>query len=176
MEEKKLFSPIVFEEVDPRIVALGTKSADEKIYLVLYERYDENGYKLSEFLLCKGRDDCYRSIDNLLHTYSIDINKSVVLVEVPGINLKGKAEWFMKGISNALTIYEFCKATERYFGDAAFDIEEFVDGYEDKEEEKEITMEAMKEAMNTPTAKTEAEVFGGNQELADIYNQAMKDK
>lgn len=176
MEEKKLFNPIVFDEVDPRIVALGTKSADEKIYLVLYERYDEDGNKLSEYLLCKGRDECYRSIDRLLHTYSIDVNKSVVLVEVPGINLKGKAEWFMKGISNALSIYEFCKVTERYFGDAAFDIDEFVDDNYNEKDEKEITMEVIKEAMNTPIAKTEADVFGGSQELADVYSQAMKEK
>ena len=172
MNENVGFSPVVFSSVDPRIEALGNKAAEEKIYLILYE-YNVDGDLEQKFKLCQGREDCYRTIENILNTIdNVDINKSVVLVEVPGINKNGNGEWLMKNPINAPSIYQFCKMVEKMFGDSAFDI----DSYLNEPTEEDDPVEDFKAVISGQAVRSEAEVFEGDQNMADVYNEAMKNK
>lgn len=128
------FSPIVFDNIPAPIKALGGKSSEEKLYLVLYTcpSDDSNG-----FILCEGRRDCYLSIARLLNTYTVDIHNSVVLVEVPAVNKNGNGEWMMKHPYNASSIYQFCKAVESMFPNEDFNIDDY--NYKNLEEDNDPT-------------------------------------
>jgi len=175
MNENQGFSPIVFSDVDPRIAALGNKSSEEKIYLILYEYMDnEIGDLEQKFKLCVGREDCYRTIENILATIeNVDINKSVVLVEVPGINKNGKGEWLMKNPINAPSIYQFCKMVEKMFGETAFDVDAYLN---ESSEEESNPVEDFKAVVSGQAVRSEADIFEGDQNMANVYNEAMKNK
>lgn len=117
-------SPISFDSVPAPIRALGTKSPEEKIYIVLYNRTDEDS---NGFIICEGRYDCYVSIERIVNTYPIDIHNSVVLVEVPAVNKNNNGEWMMKHPANASSIYQFCKTVEKMFPAHDFSIDDFND-------------------------------------------------
>ena len=92
---KQTWSPITFANVDPKIIALGTKSSEEKLYLILYI-YKEDGDSFNSFELCQGRIECARTIERIILDHNVDIHNSVIMVEIPAINAKGDAEWVMK--------------------------------------------------------------------------------
>lgn len=117
-------SPITFDSVPAPIKALGTKSPEEKIYIVLYNRTDEDS---NGFIICEGRYDCYVSIERIVNTYPIDIHNSVVLVEIPAVNKSNQGEWMMKHPANASSIYQFCKTVEMMFPGRDFSIDDFND-------------------------------------------------
>lgn len=162
MEEKKLFNPVVFNEVDPRIMALGNKTPEEKTYIILYERILEDGDRVQEFKICIGRKDTYDEVVRLVTSYNIDIHNSVVLVEIAAVDINGKADWFIKNPASAPSIYNFCLMMEKFFGTAEFNIED----YNDKPVEENTT----------PAYQVQSSAVFENDELANVYNEAMKDK
>ena len=168
------FSPIAMDLTPAAIRALGGKSSEEKIYLVLYNRADEDS---NGFLLCEGRMDCYTSIDRLLHTYPVDIHNSAVLVEVPAVNRKGVGEWMLKGIDNAPSIYQFCKSVECFFPNSEFSIDDFNDmpveddSYDKVESNVPVTEEDLRSMNNQPSGDAVA-----NAEITEAYKEMLKDK
>lgn len=177
--EKKSWSPVQFDTVDPRIVALGTKSSEEKIYLILYV-YREDGENMNSFDVATGRVECARCIERFVTDHVVDIHNSIIMVEIPAINVRGEAEWVMKHPNKSMTIYQFATRFSAYFSED-FNIEEYnyQNDYGDSDEGgtgREITMEDISAAINEKTVHTEAEVFDGSQELADAYREAMKNQ
>lgn len=171
----KTWSPIAFAEVDPRILALGTKSSEQKIYLTLYT-YREDGELMRSFDISTGRIDCARAIERFILDHpSIDIHNSVILVEIPAINAKGEGEWVLKHPDKSMTVYQFANSFRMCFSDE-FDIEEFNYQNEDNNEPREVTMGDIAASMKEKTVKSEADIFEGSQEMADAYRQAMEGK
>lgn len=166
------WSPVAFAAIDPRIVRLGNKSSEEKLYIILYN-YEENNC----FEICNGRIECCKTIERLLNSYSIDIHNSVILVEIPAINSKGEAEWVLKHPEKAMSIYQFAKRMQVYFGEN-FDIEDYNYENNDPDNDRELTTEELREKMrnNKESIKSEADIFDGEQSLVDVYKEAMKDK
>lgn len=171
---KQTWSPITFANVDPKIIALGTKSSEEKLYLILYI-YKEDGDSFNSFELCQGRIECARTIERIILDHNVDIHNSVIMVEIPAINAKGDAEWVMKNPDRSMTIYQFAKSFSMHFSDD-FDIEEYNYQNHDQETQSEITAQDISNAMNVKTVRNEADVFEGSQEMADAYREAMKDQ
>lgn len=164
MENKPLTSPISITPVNPEIMKLGARSPEKKIYIVLYNRTDEDS---NGFLYCVGRYDCYTSIERLLNTYPIDIHESLVLVEVPAVNSKGSGEWMLKHPDNASSIYQFCKAVEGLFSNQDFCIDDFND-------------QNLEEEDNEPRPITEADLRASRaipkDEVSEAYLNFLKDK
>lgn len=178
MENKKTFSPVVFDNVDPRIRdMMGSKQTEEKIYLILYTYRDRGEDEQNSFSITTGRIGCCEEIENILNSHDfVDIHNSVILVEIPVINSKGDGEWVMKHPDRAMTIYQFAKKMQVYFRDN-FDIEDYNTENSEDDNDRDISNEEIAAHMrdNAKAVHTEAEIFEGSQEMADVYNQIMND-
>ena len=137
--KKPLYSPFIVEEVDPSVMAL-MKSAEAKEYYVLYynREYEEN--KWAKFI---GRYDAYFGIKRILDSESVNIREAIVIVETVGVDpstKKGKK--YLNHPDNCSTILEFCHYVEKFFGDNAYNIDEYDDGPVDDPEESALTITA----------------------------------
>ena len=171
--QQEEYSPIIMDKTPAAIKALGGKSAEEKYYLVLYNRTDEDS---NGFLLCTGRFECYTSIDRLLHTYPVDIHNSAVLVEVPAINRNGVGEWMMKGLDRAPSIYQFCKSVESMFPNVGFSIDDYNDEALEDDNQPESTEGTPVTASDLHVRMVQSDVSVANDPMADVYREIMKEK
>ena len=169
--QQEEYSPIVMDKTPAAIRALGGKSAEEKYYLVLYNRIDEDS---NGFLLCTGRFECYTSIDRLLHTYPIDIHNSAVLVEVPAVNRNGVGEWMMKGLDRAPSIYQFCKSIEAMFPNVDFSIDDYNE--ETLEDDNQPTTEKTPVTADDLYTRMAKDIAVASDPMADVYREIMKEK
>lgn len=161
---------IAFPNTDPNgpqipeaILRLQPKSSEEKIYLVLFYRTDEDECL---FHLGVGREDAYMAIERMCNTYPIDILKSIVLVEVPAIDRFGKGTYMLKAPEDAASVYAFCKSVEKYFANLTdFNIEEFNSENNDAENDR---------RPEQPAFPIPQVVSSGDQMVAEAYAQEIQ--
>ena len=136
------YEPFTVEKVDPSVLALQ-KSPEDKDYYVLYYNLEFEEYKWKRFT---GRYDAYFGIKEILETESIDVRSSVVIVETVGIDPStNKGKRYLNYPDNSSSILEFCHYVEKFFGDNAYDVDQYDTGpHEDIEEEDEVVTESLR--------------------------------
>jgi hypothetical protein len=170
--ERELFDPLIMSPINPEIRALSAqKTFEQRLYLVLYYRKDENDETVSEFAPYVGRYACYTGIAELLNLYNIDIHNSLILVEIPVINKSNKAEWVLKDPENAPSIYQFCKSVEVMFPALDFSIDDYNIAQPVEEEDDSpnpVTVESMVNKMNNAAASID--------EVEKAYKELLKEQ
>ena len=159
--EKELYFPIVVEDnIDEEVMKLQ-KTTEDKIYLVLYYNLETEEHKYEKFI---GRYDCYFGIKRIVDGESIDLRSSKVIVEtvVYDTNYK-KAKRYLNHLDTSLNIIDFCHYVEKFFGDNAYNIEEYDTG---------IDVEDTEGFWQIPD--TSGVSFGdiSTPNIANIYNEA----
>lgn len=86
------------------------KSADKKMYLLLYNYTDETGEEHKTYEKFEGRDSVYNFIKNLIE--NLDIYTSEVLVETVTC-------------ADAISVYDFMKYASQFYPEDSFDIEDY---------------------------------------------------
>lgn len=153
---KPFFTPFIEEKVDQSVLDLS-KSAEDKIYYVLYYNLEYEEQKWAKFV---GRYNAYFGIKNILDSESIDLHASVVLVETVGLDpstKKGKR--YLNHPENSSNIIDFCHYVEKFFGPNAYSVDEYDTGPHIEEEEPESNVQKAF-AMNTnPELKEAADMY-----------------
>jgi len=173
--DRNLINPMEFltdEEKSKTQFKSLLKSPEEKIYIIL-SVIDED-FNSGVFDVCIGRTECYRKLSWLLETYpEYDVDKSIILVESRGINLKTNTEeYFMNNYNGAASVYSFCKQVEQYYENRD-DIEFIeIDNYKTRTQE-DIEIEEQSKSLNGKVGTTIAPA-SVNQEAYDIWNEVFK--
>lgn len=130
MENKnELYYPIQQDGTTPEDVKRLQKDSENKIYIVLYYNLDDEVFKFKKF---KGRYDTYFGIKDIIDSEVIDISNSEVLVETVGIDPNtNKARRYMMHPDDSYSILDFCHYASQFFGDRAYNIDDYTDSNED---------------------------------------------
>lgn len=147
---KNLINPMVFDDdkknklINPMTFDAPTKSFEDKIYIVLIELESSDNLFDGQYKVCNGRTDCYRYLEKLFEIFGSDINayRSKVITETKQTESEtGNTKYYLMPYDEIASVYTFCKSVESYYGDTAFNIEEFVSDLEEDEEESEDDVE-----------------------------------
>lgn len=123
--KRPLYEPIIVEKVDQSVLSLQ-KSPEDKDYYVLYYNIEFEEYRWKKFT---GRYDAYFGIKDILDTESIDIRNSIVMVETVGIDPStNKGKMYLNHPDNSSNIIQFCHYVEKFFGDNAYNVDEYDTG------------------------------------------------
>ena len=169
--KRPLYEPIIVEKVDPSVLALQ-KSPEDKDYYVLYYNREFEEYRWKKFT---GRYDAYFGIKDILDTESIDIRNSIVIVETVGVDPstnKGKA--YLNHPDNSSNILQFCHYVEKFFGNNAYNVDEYDTGELDAEDESTEVEEKIKDSMRSKFMDNDAINFSNellsNQRQLGYFN------
>lgn len=113
---KKAESPIVFD--------VPTKSFEDKKYIVLINQESNDELFDGQYKVCNGRTECYRYIQTLIEAFGedIDAHNSKVITETKQVEADtGNSKYYMINLSDAVSVYAFCKSVEGYYRGTVYD-------------------------------------------------------
>lgn len=141
------YDPFTIQKVDPSVLELQ-KAPEDKDYYVLYYNMEYEEFKWKKFT---GRYDAYFGIKEILDSESIDIRSSIVIVETvaidPNIN-KGKR--YLNHPDNCSNIIEFCHYVEKFFGENAYNVDEYDIGTVQSEDDQTNEIKPTQSIVSSP--------------------------
>lgn len=177
MENKKPapHNPIItFDEGRDQELLAISKSAEDKLYMLMFFNPSIEGTELIQFI---GRTNCYFGIKGICENYDIDPKDITVLVEYVVRNRNtNEYEYAIMHPDNkeCKNAYQFCKSVQDLFGDNAYDIDQYTDDREGEYDPYKGTTDDTSPTFNSE--KIDVSVFEGSAEMANMYADIVAEK